>query len=155
MSSPTKFWGAFLPLSERAHDVDRMIFGADGAGCGSPTESVVEILLRRIDGPGRKRGIERILEGWNVVTGSACDLMKLESLKTISTKPSREVGGFIFVHLVLILIHHKVVPDPTPHASFNLSLTSSQQKSRSQVPLPYVHEGNKCLSHRNTSYLVY
>jgi len=133
-----------------------MIFGTDGEGSGSPTESVVDILLRRIDGPGRKRGVERILEGWNLVTGSACDLMRLQSLKTIFTKPSREVGRFIFVYLVLflILIYHQVVPDPTPNASFNLNLTSSQQKSRSQVPLPYIHEGNNSLSHRDASHLV-
>src|SRR6266567_447956 len=32
-------------------------------------------------------------------------------------------------------------PDPTQNLPFNLSLTSSQQKSRAQVPLPYAHEG--------------
>ena len=103
-----------------------MIFGTDGEGCGSPTESVVEILLRRIDGPGRKRGVERILEGWNIVTGSACDLMKLEGLKTISTKPSREVGGFIFVH-----------PVPTSHFNF---ITRS-------FPIPYHMRRSTLTSH--------
>lgn len=32
-------------------------------------------------------------------------------------------------------------PDPTQNLTFNLSLTDSQQKSRSQVPLPYEHSG--------------
>lgn len=33
------------------------------------------------------------------------------------------------------------MPDPTQNLSFNLNLTSSQQQSRAQVPLPYAHEG--------------
>lgn len=31
--------------------------------------------------------------------------------------------------------------DPTQNLTFNLNLTPEQQRSRAQVPLPYVHEG--------------
>jgi hypothetical protein len=32
--------------------------------------------------------------------------------------------------------------DHTPSVSFNLDLTPSQKEARSQVPLPYTHEGD-------------
>ncbi|KAG6911926.1 hypothetical protein DXG01_000173 [Tephrocybe rancida] len=125
-SSPkAKFWGAFLPLSERIHDVERLVYGskANGEGSGGIAEIVVEILIR--GGDGRKRGIDREIEGWSASMGP-CDLTKLEGLKGVWTKKAPVETG----------------PDPTQNISFNLNLTSSQQESRAQVPLPYAHEGN-------------
>ncbi|KAG5648035.1 hypothetical protein DXG03_007070 [Asterophora parasitica] len=125
-SRKAKFWSAFLPLSERTHDVDRLVYGASGEGAGSATEIVVEILIRGGEGSGRKRGIERELEGWTLVDGP-CDLTKLESLRGLWGKKTIE----------------EAAPDPTQNVSFNLNLTSSQQEQRAQVPLPYAHEGKR------------
>lgn len=123
-SPKAKFWSAFLPLSERSRDVDRLVYGATGEGRSEASEMVLEILVRGGEGPGRKRGIERELEGWSLSEG-ACDLTKLESLKGVWTKKTIA----------------EAAPDPTQNVSFNLNLTSSQQESRAQVPLPYAHEG--------------
>lgn len=80
-----KFWNVFLPLSERIHDVERLVYGinSNGEGSGGIAEFVVEILVR--GGEGRKRGIERELEGWSVTAGP-CELTKLGSLKGVWTK---------------------------------------------------------------------
>ncbi|KAG5342419.1 hypothetical protein C0989_002254 [Termitomyces sp. Mn162] len=118
-----KFWNVFLPLSERIHDVERLVYGTNGEGSGGVAEIVFEILVR--SGEGRRRGIEREIEGWSVKDGP-CNLTKLESLKEVWTKKAIAEAG----------------PDPTQNISFNLSLTPSQQESRAQVPLPYVHEGD-------------
>ncbi|RDB29589.1 hypothetical protein Hypma_015473 [Hypsizygus marmoreus] len=126
-SPEAKFWAAFIPLSERGHDIDRLVFGADGEGSGGATEMVVEVLVRWSENFGKKRGVERVLEGWSsAVPNGVCELTRLESLKTFWTAKTTE----------------QLTPDPTQLASFNLSLTSSQQESRAQVPLPYAHEGN-------------
>lgn len=36
---------------------------------------------------------------------------------------------------------YKDALDPTKNLTFNLNLTETQQASRSQVPLPYEHDG--------------
>ncbi|KAF5377648.1 hypothetical protein D9615_005355 [Tricholomella constricta] len=140
-SLKAKFWTAFLPLSERTHDVERLVYGASGEGSGSTIEMVVEILIRGGEGSGRKRGIERELEGWSLLN-STCDLTKLESLREIWIKKTVT----------------EVALDPTQNMSFNLSLTSSQQESRAQVPLPYAHEGKQTPdsagSQRNNAYNI-
>ncbi|CAA7266484.1 unnamed protein product [Cyclocybe aegerita] len=124
LSPLPKFWGLFLPMSERVHDTERLIFGSSGEGSGNPAEFVVELIVR--EGAGRKRGVERVLEGWSSALDGPCELSALEGLKQFVKKPQQEqVSG----------------PDPTQNLSFNLNLTSSQQESRSQVPLPYAHEG--------------
>lgn len=82
-SSDAKFWGVFLPVSERDHECERLVFGSGGEGSGSATEFVVEVLVRGLHGPGKKRGVERTLEGWSSSEGGACTLTKLESLKTL------------------------------------------------------------------------
>ncbi|GLB36199.1 putative elongator subunit Iki1 [Lyophyllum shimeji] len=128
-SPKAKFWSVFLPLSERSRDVDRLVYGATGEGSSNASEMVVEILIRGGEGSGRKRGIERELEGWSASEG-ACDVTKLESLKGVWTKKTVV----------------EAAPDPTHNVSFNLNLTSSQQESRAQVPLPYAHEGRPLAS---------
>ncbi|KAG6879706.1 hypothetical protein C0992_012554 [Termitomyces sp. T32_za158] len=133
-----KFWNVFLPLSERTHDVERLVFGINshGEGSGAVTEIVVEVLVR--GGEGRKRGIERELEGWSVTDGP-CEITKLESLKGVWTKKTVAEAD----------------PDPTRDISFNLNLTPSQQRSRAQVPLPYEHEGNPSnRSNQNTAAAI-
>ncbi|KAF5312605.1 hypothetical protein D9619_003213 [Psilocybe cf. subviscida] len=126
LSPMAKFWGVFMPVSERIHDTERLVFGPTGEGSSSPAEFVVELIVR--DGAGgRKRGVERVLEGWAATAGGSCELGSLQSLKPLMTKKTAELP--------------QSAPDPTQNLPFNLSLTSSQQESRASVPLPYAHEG--------------
>ncbi|KAG6812494.1 hypothetical protein H0H92_002601 [Tricholoma furcatifolium] len=147
-SSETKFWSAFLPLSERTHDVERLIFGSglDGEGTGGVNEIVVEVLVRSSEG--RKRGVERELEGWSLKSTSPCDLTKFERLKGVWTQNAitEMVDWYV-----------QTGPDPTQNVSFNLNLTASQQESRAQVPLPYAHEGNSSTrtAHGNAAAILY
>lgn len=125
-SPEPKFWGVFLPVSERESDLERIIFGPDGEGSGASGEFVVEVILRGGGDPsGRRKAVERVLEGWDVMQGSSVQLTAMESLKKLFCKARVE----------------EAAPDPTQNLSFNLNLTPSQQQARSQVPLPYVHEG--------------
>ncbi|KII93526.1 hypothetical protein PLICRDRAFT_152336 [Plicaturopsis crispa FD-325 SS-3] len=118
-ASPSpKFWGVFLPVSERSGESAKLVYGRDGDGSGSPDgEIVLEVLVR-------KRGVERVLEGW--ARGQPCDLAALHSLKSVWGRkaPAEDAP-----------------PDPTQNVSFNLNLTPAQLASRAQVPLPYAHEG--------------
>ncbi|KAJ6575175.1 hypothetical protein B0H19DRAFT_1127513, partial [Mycena capillaripes] len=124
LSAEAKFWGIFLPVSQRVHESERLIFGAEGEGTGDDDELVIEIIVRG-DGEGlRRRGVDRTLQGWSLTRG-ACPLAEVVALKSLW---SRNIAQPTFV-------------DPTQNVSFNLNLTASQQNSRAQVPLPYVHEG--------------
>ncbi|TFK41107.1 hypothetical protein BDQ12DRAFT_678911 [Crucibulum laeve] len=123
-SPAAKFWSVFLPISERGYDTEQVTFGARGEGSGDASEMVVEIILRGNDGSSKKRTVERVLEGWSSTEGP-CPLTKLARLK--GSRPSA--------------MSPEAAPDPTKNVSFNLSLTSSQQESRANVPLPYAHEG--------------
>lgn len=127
--SPEKFWSVFIPVSERAHESQTLVYGSGGTGTSSgwgvdTREFVVELVVRGAGAEGRKRSIERTIEGWR---GDAPeDLRNLDSLKSIwARKKSTDENPL----------------DPTQNVSFNLNLTPSQEKSRAQVPLPYVHEG--------------
>ncbi|PBK77270.1 hypothetical protein ARMSODRAFT_272069 [Armillaria solidipes] len=125
-SPEPKFWGVFLPVSERESDLERIIFGQDGEGSGPSGEFVVEVILRGGgDHSGRRKAVERVLEGWDVTQSSPVELTSMESLKKVFGKTAVE----------------EAAPDPTQNLSFNLNLTPSQQQARSQVPLPYAHEG--------------
>lgn len=62
------------------------MFGSGGEGSGG-SELVVEIIIRGgSDGTGRRRGVERALEGWSSVSGTPCELNDLESLKVLWTR---------------------------------------------------------------------
>ncbi|THH34063.1 hypothetical protein EUX98_g52 [Antrodiella citrinella] len=124
-STPEKFWSVFSPLSERHHECEKLVFGTGGEGSGG-SEIVVEVILRNNGGGGRRRGIERVLEGWTTLNATPCTLQDLESLKRLRTKKG---------------VTQEDAPDPTKNVSFNLNLTAEQLQSRSQVPLPYAHEG--------------
>ena len=59
------------------------MFGQDGEGTGG-NEIVVEIIVRGgSDGTGRRKGVERVLEGWISGTGTPCELSAMESLKQL------------------------------------------------------------------------
>ena len=82
----------FIPIGERYSESDKLVFGADGEGSGG-NEYVVEVLTRGADGSGRRRGVERALEGW--AGGGPCQLNWLSSLKPLLTRRSaEEVLGF-------------------------------------------------------------
>ncbi|KAI0361682.1 hypothetical protein OH77DRAFT_1500963 [Trametes cingulata] len=129
LSAIEKFWGVFIPISERHYESEKLVFGAGGEGSGLQ-EFAVEVIVRGgADGSGRRRGVERVLEGWSPAAGGPCELRELERLKALWSKKA--------------VVQPQSGPDPTQNLSFNLNLTPEQQRSRAQVPLPYAHEG-KC-----------
>ncbi|KZT74672.1 hypothetical protein DAEQUDRAFT_807015 [Daedalea quercina L-15889] len=123
LSPPEKFWRVFTPIAERHYESEKLVFGAEGEGSGGGA-FLVEVLVRGADAGGRRRGVEKGLEGWSA--DAPCELSSLAALKPL------------FVRRVV----EEVAPDPTQNLSFNLNLTDEQQRSRAQVPLPYAHEGN-------------
>ncbi|KAF4605265.1 hypothetical protein EYR40_004048 [Pleurotus pulmonarius] len=125
LSPEPKFWGVFLPFSERASETDRLVYGPEGQGSGSQEEIIVQILVRYGGkSTSRRRSVERVLEGWSMVYNVPVELSELTSLKKIYSAKKAEQS----------------IPDPTQNVSFNLNLTPQQQQSRAQVPLPYAHE---------------
>jgi len=123
-----KFWTVFIPVSERVHESEALVYGPEGSGTCSGggadlPEFVVELIVRGTTADGRKRGIERTIEAWYGISPE--QLQKLDSLKNVwsrSNVPDKPL-------------------DTKQSVSFNLKLTPSQEKSRAQVPLPYAHEG--------------
>ncbi|KAJ8496112.1 hypothetical protein ONZ45_g12585 [Pleurotus djamor] len=124
LSPDAKFWSVFLPFSLRRYETDNLVYGPDGEGSGGLDEMVVEILSRS-GSTSRRRGVERALEGWNLLKNMPQGLNELSFLRTLFT-PQKSI---------------EIAPDPTQNVSFNLNLTPSQQVSRAQVPLPYAHVG--------------
>ncbi|KAI0335326.1 hypothetical protein GY45DRAFT_902702 [Cubamyces sp. BRFM 1775] len=141
LSAPEKFWGIFIPISERHYESEKLVFGQGGEGGGLP-EFVAEVLVRGgADGSGRRRGVERVLEGWSPSLGGPCELRELEDLRILwAKKPTTEVQD---------------APDPTQNLSFNLNLTPQQQRARAQVPLPYAHEGRPVGQTPNPAAILY
>lgn len=95
MTADIKFWSIFIPFSERTHEVERLSFGPSGEGSGSGSEFVIEILARGINNHSRKRGTERVLEGWDSNKNLPCSISDLQDLKLLfSQKPVTEVIAF-------------------------------------------------------------
>ncbi|EIW86662.1 hypothetical protein CONPUDRAFT_134056 [Coniophora puteana RWD-64-598 SS2] len=135
-SSPNeKFWSLFIPFSRRTYEADKLVYSADGSGSNGGAwcehwvrgnkvlhrEFVLELVIRT---EGRRRTIERSLEGWK--NDHPTNITNLESLKDLwaykqlQERPSND--------------------DAAQHlTTFNLNLTPSQEKSRAEVPLPYAH----------------
>ncbi|KAI9063014.1 hypothetical protein FKP32DRAFT_1652028 [Trametes sanguinea] len=141
LSPPEKFWGVFISISERHYESEKLVFGSGGEGSGLQ-EFVVEIVVRGgADATGRRRGVERELEGWSPAQDGACGLRELDSLKALwSKKPVVEAQN---------------APDPTQNLSFNLNLTPEQARSRAQVPLPYAHEGKPPAQTATSAAILY
>lgn len=80
-------------MAARTHEVNLLVFGKTGEGSGGGglrDEMVVEILVRergtgheRLGQGGRKKAVERTLEGWNVAMGGPCSLVRLDALKGV------------------------------------------------------------------------
>lgn len=92
-----KFWGVFIPISERAHEIQRLVYGPDGNGTCTGAENdvkefVVELIIRGSGAESRKRTTQRTLEAWK---GDApASLEKLECLLSIfSRKQVSEVSS--------------------------------------------------------------
>lgn len=83
LSPPEKFWGVFIPISERGYESEKLVFGSEGEGPGGGKgELVVEVLVRG-GGEGRRRAVERTLEGWSHAKGGAVDLASLGCLQSL------------------------------------------------------------------------
>ncbi|KAF8626525.1 hypothetical protein AX15_004830 [Amanita polypyramis BW_CC] len=135
-SGETKFWSVFLPVRDRLYESINLVYGPRGEGSGSSSELVVEVLVRGTNRKG-KRGIPRVLEAWSSTRREACELASLESLRDIWRK-----------------VVEKEAPDPRQNVSFNLTLTSSQQELKAQVPLPYTLDG-RALQHQTGAAILY
>ncbi|KAF8922492.1 hypothetical protein CPB85DRAFT_1450478 [Mucidula mucida] len=125
-SPEVKFWGIFIPVSERISDVTRIVYGTGGEGSGGSEEFIVEVVSRGGENGGRRKAVERVLEGWDIKQSLAVELAEMSSLKALFGQPTATV---------------EEAPNPAQNLSFNLNLTTSQQEARAQVPLPYAHEG--------------
>ena len=80
LSPEPKFWSVFLPISERQHDIDAIVYGGEGSGSHVTEEFVVETIVRGgQNGSRRKRAVERNLRGWKSPNGF-CELKDLTQL---------------------------------------------------------------------------
>ena len=79
-------------MSARSDEVDALVYGKSGEGGagGCPTdEFVVDVVVRGRsvssgkESGGKRRPVERYLEGWNPSKGGPCLLTDLEELKAI------------------------------------------------------------------------
>jgi len=108
------------------------------------SETVVEVVVRSM---GSRKGVDRELAGWRESTG-ACRLEELTSLMPCFVKQDppledvRQVGNPRICPATLFdVVHFQIPSDPRQNLPFKLSLTTEQQESRAQVPLPYAHTG--------------
>lgn len=84
LSPEAKFWGVFIPISERGRDTEALIFGQGGEGSGGHSEMVVEVIARGgADASGRRKAVERFLEGWDIDKSQIVDLSQMSSLVSI------------------------------------------------------------------------
>jgi len=80
LSPEPKFWSVFLPISERQHDIDAIVYGDEGLGSHVTEEFVVETIVRGgQNGSRRRRAVERNLRGWKSPNGF-CELKDLSQL---------------------------------------------------------------------------
>ncbi|KIY72796.1 hypothetical protein CYLTODRAFT_449537 [Cylindrobasidium torrendii FP15055 ss-10] len=141
ISPEEKFWGVFIPVSERVNEVNRLVFGSGGEGEGGVDEFVVEI-VKRGGGDSRSGRVERVLEGWNAKISAPVELSALECLKPLF-KTARNNGRL------------DEAPNPAENLPFNLNLTASQQEARAQVPLPFAHDGKPKGNGTPTGVILY
>lgn len=78
-----------MPFSARAHESDKLVWGSDGeGGCHSSNDDIVLEVVKRGGGENRKKGVERVLEGW--INGKGpCELERLPALKNVFGKVQR------------------------------------------------------------------
>lgn len=81
LSPEPKFWSVFLPISERQHDINVIVYGGEGSGSHVTEEFVVETVVRGgQNGTRKRRAVERNLRGWKSPNGF-CELKDLSELE--------------------------------------------------------------------------
>ncbi len=90
-SPEVKFWGIFIPVSERISDVTRIVYGTGGEGSGGSEEFIVEVVSRGGENGGRRKAVERVLEGWDIKQSLAVELAEMSSLKALFGQPTATV----------------------------------------------------------------
>ena len=96
LSPEPKFWSVFLPISERQHDIDAIVYGGGGSGSHVTEEFVVETIVRGgQNGSRRRRAVERNLRGWKPPNGfcELKDLAQLGGLWGTNKFPAETVGA--------------------------------------------------------------
>jgi elongator complex protein 5 len=137
--TPTpKWWSVFGPFSARERGEAELLYfspryKSDVVTMGD--EVVVELFSRSTGA----KGAVRVLEGWSPSKGP-CNLEELEELKSVFANKKVLVPVRTSLGAFLTLMLNKSV-DPTQNLPFNILLTAPQEIARSQVVLPYVHEG--------------
>ena len=110
LSPEPKFWSVFLPISERQHDTDSIVYGDEGSGSHVTEDFVVETIVRGgQNGSRRKRAVERNLRGWKSPDGF-CELKDLPQLGGL-WEPNKTPAETVCV--LTFLQHHtdSVFPD--------------------------------------------
>lgn len=132
-------------MSERVHDTDRLVFGSDGEGTGGTLEIVVEILIRGVGGPNRRRRAERVLEGWSCVKAAPCEMAALESLKSLwPKKTADEVRSYTLPFFCLSHISNRFCPTRLRPIQPKVYLSTSTLQP------PNNNHGHKYPSHMRT-----
>ena len=124
LSPEPKFWSVFLPISERQHDIDAIVYGGEGSGSHVTEEFVVEAIVRGgQNGSRRRRAVERNLRGWKSANGF-CELKDLARLEGLwgSNKTPIEIVRVLRIFLryyansTLPEYHHR--PNHQPSVQF-------------------------------------
>jgi hypothetical protein len=120
LSPEPKFWSVFLPISERQHDIDAIVYGGGGSGAHVTEEFVVETIVRGgQNGSRKRRAVERNLRGWKSSNGF-CELKDLAQLGGLwgSNKLSVEMvcalRVFLPHHINSVLPDHRAGPHHQP-----------------------------------------
>ena len=144
LSPEPKFWSVFLPISERQHDIDAIIYGGGGSGSHVTEEFVVETILRGgQNGSRRKRAVERNLRGWRSPNGfcELKDLTQLGSLWEPNKAPAETVcalGTFLVYYTNLASPDYRLRPyrQPFVQPESDALSTSSPVTSTSPIYAP-------------------
>lgn len=117
-SPEPKFWAVFLPISERQHDIDAIVYGGEGSGSHVTEEFVVETIVRGgQNGSRKRRAIERNLRGWKSPNGF-CELKDLAQLGGLSG--SNKIPIETVRALRVFLLHHtNSVPPECLHGPYH------------------------------------
>ena len=102
--------------------------GGEGPGAGANGELVLEVLVRG-GGEGRRRAVERTLEGWAGEKGGPVDLASLSSLKSLWTrKVVDEVRSFSLYGKTQVFTTFFRQHQQTLHRMYHLTSTSHRHK---------------------------
>lgn len=139
-----KFWRVFILMPKWQHKFEQWAISSKGKGTGGDVDNtVVEIFWRdTAKAYFYSSGIQRVLEGWSK-KGGPCQLSEIASLRDIWAHQStyKRVCACIWTASTFLILLQVLYSDPTLDLPFTLGMTRAQLKSRSEVSLPYTHEG--------------